>query len=477
MNENNGPQHQPQYQGPQQGAPYLGAPYQQFGEQGGPSWYGPPVRPRRRRKLVAVAGVLSLLAVTAAGTVAWGIDQQVAGGNTAQFSQSMDPAAVAAKVAPGLVNINTELSYQGARAAGTGMVLTSDGEVLTNHHVIEGATKITATDVGNGKTYEATVVGYDESHDIAVLKLKNASGLQTVKTGDSDKVAVGDQVVGVGNAGGDGGQPSYAAGKVTGLNQSITASDASGTDPEHLTGMIETDANIQSGDSGGPLVNAAGEVIGVDTAASAANSQSGNEGRGEVGQTAYSPGSGPSELPGWFGDGNGYGYGEQPGSGEGQQQDPGQGFGQEQDPGQEQGPGFGQGPGQGQGQGNGQASPQGYAVPINRALDIADQIRGGKASSTVHIGASGMLGVSIVSSSTGSGAVVGDVIADGKADEAGISAGDTITSFDGKPVDSAETLSTLLDQHHPGDKISVTWVDQSGEQHTSTIELVQGPVR
>ena len=145
-------------------------------------------------------------------------------------------------------------------------MLTSDGVILTNHHVIEGATSITVTDVGNGKTYMASVVGYDEDHDIAVLKLKDASGLQTAKIGNSDAVKVGDQVVGIGNAGGKGGTPRYAAGKITALNQAITATDQNGQDPENLENLLETDADIQAGQSGGPLANANGEVIGVDTA-------------------------------------------------------------------------------------------------------------------------------------------------------------------------------------------------------------------
>lgn len=206
MNEQ-GPQY-PQYpQGP------YGPQYQQYGY--GP--FGPPQQPRKRRgRRLLGAGVLGLAAALVAGSVAWGIDQR-AGGNSARLSQTaFDPAAVAAKVSPGLVDVNAVLGYENARAAGTGIVLTSDGEVLTNHHVIEGATSITVRNVGNGKTYSASVVGYDEEHDIAVLKLKDASGLETAKTGDSGKVKLGDQVVGVGNAGGDGGDPSYAAGKVTG---------------------------------------------------------------------------------------------------------------------------------------------------------------------------------------------------------------------------------------------------------------------
>ena len=177
--------------------------------------------------------------------------------------------AIASEVAPGLVDIESTLSYQGAEAAGTGMVLTSKGEILTNNHVIEGASSIRVVDVGNGKTYGATVVGYDRTADVAVLQLEHASGLQTVRLGNSSSVRKGQGVVGIGNAGGSGGTPSFAGGSVTALDQSITASDEAEGTSEQLTGLIETNADIQPGDSGGPLVNSSGKVIGMDTAASA----------------------------------------------------------------------------------------------------------------------------------------------------------------------------------------------------------------
>src|ERR1700728_2170952 len=130
-----------------------------------------------------------------------------------------DISAIASKVDPGLVDINTTLSYQDEQAAGTGMVLTPTGEVLTNNHVIVGATSISVTDVGNGQTYSASVVGYDITQDLAVLQLRGASGLQTVSIGNSSTVSVGESVVGIGNAGGTGGTPSSAGGAVTALNQ------------------------------------------------------------------------------------------------------------------------------------------------------------------------------------------------------------------------------------------------------------------
>jgi S1-C subfamily serine protease len=183
-----------------------------------------------------------------------------------------DAAAIARGVDPGLVDITTTLSD--GTAAGTGMVLTSTGEVLTNNHVIDGARSISVRDVGNGKTYHATVVGYDRSQDIAVLQLTGASGLTTITPAGSEP-SNGAAVVGVGNAGGTGGTPSYAGGAITDTNASVSASDEYDGTSERLTGLLATDADIQAGDSGGPLVNAAGQVVGMDTAASAGDGLNG----------------------------------------------------------------------------------------------------------------------------------------------------------------------------------------------------------
>jgi S1-C subfamily serine protease len=190
-------------------------------------------------------------------------------------------AKVAAEVDPGLVDINTGISYQDATAAGTGMILTSNGIVLTNNHVIEAATSITVRDIATGKTYKAKVVGYDVAKDVAVLKMENASGLKTVTLGNSSDVTVNEQIVGVGNAGGTGGTPSYAAGTVVAKDQSINAqSEENPNGSENLSGLIETNAPIQPGDSGGPLVTLSGKVVGMDTAANS------NEGGYEFGQSA-----------------------------------------------------------------------------------------------------------------------------------------------------------------------------------------------
>jgi S1-C subfamily serine protease len=154
------------------------------------------------------------------------------------------------------------------------MILSSNGEVLTNNHVVAGATSITVTVVATGKTYQASVVGVDPADDVAVVQMKDASGLDTVRA-TSNTVNVGDDVVGVGNAGGVGGTPSAAAGQVTALNQSITATDEGGGNAEQLTGLIETNAAIAAGDSGGPLFNSNDEVVGMDTAASSGGASQG----------------------------------------------------------------------------------------------------------------------------------------------------------------------------------------------------------
>ena len=168
-------------------------------------------------------------------------------------------------IGTGVVVVNTNLAYQNGQAAGTGMVLTSSGEVLTNNHVINGATTIRVVVPGTGHSYAATVAGYDRSDDVAVLQLKGASNLKTVTT-DTSTPTVGQPVTALGNAGGTGTLTS-ASGTVTGLGKTIVARDESGVS-EQLRGLIETDAGVRPGDSGGPLLDADGEVVGMTTAAS-----------------------------------------------------------------------------------------------------------------------------------------------------------------------------------------------------------------
>ncbi|MBT1606126.1 trypsin-like peptidase domain-containing protein [Curtobacterium flaccumfaciens pv. betae] len=182
-------------------------------------------------------------------------------------TQSPATAATAADK-KGVVTINTVLNYdESSQAAGTGMVLTSDGTILTNNHVIQGATSITVTDETTGKEYKADVVGADATNDVAVLKLENASGLSTVTLDDDGEPSTGDTVKDVGNAEGTGNLVA-AEGTVTATDQDIQVQSESGTGTESLTGLIEISADIVSGDSGGPVLDSEGEVVGMATAAS-----------------------------------------------------------------------------------------------------------------------------------------------------------------------------------------------------------------
>ncbi|HVW18958.1 MAG TPA: trypsin-like peptidase domain-containing protein [Solirubrobacteraceae bacterium] len=170
--------------------------------------------------------------------------------------------AQSAPVGSGVVVINVRSSY--GAGAGTGMVLTSSGEVLTNNHVIEGASSIRVVVPQTGKRYTAKVVGYDVTHDVALLQMQGAPNLKAVTVGDSASLKVGQKVTAKGNAGGTG-SLTTTSGKVTALARSITVQDDNGGS-SRLTGLIETDANLQPGDSGGPLLDSAGRVIGMDAA-------------------------------------------------------------------------------------------------------------------------------------------------------------------------------------------------------------------
>lgn len=175
---------------------------------------------------------------------------------------------LAAKITPSLVDVETEIGSLGIGGAGSGIVLSSSGEVLTNNHVINQATVVEVVTKGNQKRYSAKVVGYDRNHDVAVLQIQNPGKLYPAAIGDSTAVRIGEPILGIGNAGGAGGKPIRAPGKVNNIGRSISTSDELTGSTEQLRGLIEILADIRPGDSGGPLVNEAGQVIGVNTAAS-----------------------------------------------------------------------------------------------------------------------------------------------------------------------------------------------------------------
>ena len=175
---------------------------------------------------------------------------------------------LAARITPSLVDVETEIRNLGIGGAGSGIVLSGSGEILTNNHVINQATTVEVVTKGNQKRYSARVVGYDRNHDVALLQIQNPGRLIPAAVGDSNAVRIGEPILGIGNAGGAGGKPIRAPGKVNNVGRSISTSDELTGSTEQLKGLIEILADIRPGDSGGPLVNEAGQVIGVNTAAS-----------------------------------------------------------------------------------------------------------------------------------------------------------------------------------------------------------------
>ncbi len=230
---------------------------------------------------------------------------------TSARTPNIDVDKVTGIIDPSVVDLTATLATGRGQVAGTGLVLTSAGAVLTNNHVIAGTETISAQVGGAGTKYTAHVVGYDVTDDLAVVQLEGASDLPVAPIGDTASAHVGDSIVAIGNAGGVGGTPSSAAGTITAFGQRVTATDSFGTDRETLSDMIEISAAIEPGDSGGPVVDTASRVIGLTAAAA----------------------TGGDLLPA--------------------------------------------------------SAVSGFAIPIDRAREVADQIRAGRSSKSVHVGAAG----------------------------------------------------------------------------------------
>lgn len=406
-------------------------------------------QPRSRRRRVIAGGTVLATGLAVAG---WGVSDALSSDaatrgfpsvSNLSASASVDASTAAAAVNNFVVDIDATDGYSGQADAGTGTVITSNGDVLTNNHVVAGATSVTVTLVSTGRTYQAQVLGTDATDDVALLKLKGASGLATIKAGDGSAVAAGIGVAAVGNALGRAGTPTVTTGSITGTGRSITASDGDGSASETLTGLLETDADVVSGDSGGPLVDSSGQVIGMDTAASTSESDgsgfessaitSSNDGYaipittalgiarkiasgkasativiGTPGFLGVALGSSPSSSSSDGGLGGGYGDG---------------GFGSQD------------------GSGLGTAYSSG-----------ADDQTG-----------------------TSPGLTVAGVEPNSPADRAGISAGDTITSVNGTAVSSGDALSAAMDKTHGGDRATIGWTDSTGSSQQATVTLIAGP--
>ena len=427
-------------------------------------WGMPPQPPHHRGRRALSFAVVAVLGVGIGAAAAFGVARNTSQPTTSSpgaqaiprpgaqraplqnaGTSNINTQAIASAVSSSVVDVTSKLQYSNETAEGTGIVISSSGLVLTNNHVIDGSTSVTAVIDGSGRSYRARVLGTDKTDDVALLQLQGASGLKAASVGDSSKVAVGDAVVALGNAGGQGGTPTVTSGAITGLNRSITAGDRGRADTETLHGMLQTDAYIVAGDSGGPLVNSSGQVIGMDTAAASNNTgQSQNIGFAipvnhalsiareiasgqsssavQIGERGFL-GVGVADISTGCQSGFGGGPGGSFGGG------PGGGFGGGS------GGSFGGGPGGSFGGGPGGGS----TAPVN------------------------------------SGALVCNVFSGTPVQSAGVSAGDVITALNGTTVTSAESLTTAMQSKRPGNSVSLAWVDTSGQSHTATITLAVGP--
>jgi S1-C subfamily serine protease len=381
----------------------------------------PPVSNSVWHQIAAAVVIAAVVAAAAGAGIGWSLARTINAHNgtaqtntqpitqqPAQPGSPIQPApsaggrlntdAIAAKVDPAIVDINTVVGS--GQAAGTGQIVTSNGEILTNNHVVDRSTSIQVTIAGRSQTYSAHVIGVDPSADIALIQIDGVSGLPTVSFASASSVKVGDPILALGNALGQGGTPDVSQGSITALDQTITASEG-GSKSEQLTGMLQSDATIYPGDSGGPIVNSSGQVVGMITA-------------GDV-----------------------------------------QGF-------------------------RSSASTVNYAIPSDTLLSVINQIRSGQASSQIIYGQTGYIGVTVQNIDSGisaqlnlkvsSGALVQGVQSSSPAASAGITRYSVITSVAGTSITNIDDLGSTLLAHKPGERVPITWVNQSGT-HTATVTL------
>ena len=380
--------------------------------------------------LSAAAGVgttLTVQHVTGTGPRATGMPRDA----TVDRPTAMNDEAVYDDVEPGVVDVTASLQYLQETAKGTGFVIdAAAGLVLTNNHVIDGATSVMVTSVTSGQSYPARILGYDVTNDIALLQLRGATGLKAVSTGDSAHLRVGLPVLAIGNEAGQGGSPTVAPGVISSLGRTIVARDSSSGLTETLHGMMQTNADIRPGDSGGPLADAAGRVIGIDTAAGGSIAYSGyaipiNQALPVARQIAAGRPGGHVQigLPAFLGvllpDST-------------------------------------------------NASPQRQASQqLHQTGAVSSSGRGCSNGDTTATPAS--------IAPVRSGALVDGVLCGTAAAAADLFAGDVITSIGGRAVTSPGSLTTLVSRYRPGSKAALAWVAPGGGPHTAVVTLTAGP--
>jgi S1-C subfamily serine protease len=425
---------------------------------------------RRRGRLVVYAAVILLAAglgsaaamglTSHPGTPPTGVSSHQVPGpqNDESGGGSLRTSAVAARVDPGVVDIDALIAYSGGTSSeGTGMLISQDGLILTNNHVINGSNSIHVRPaVTRGrKEYTATVVGYDATHDVALLKISEPTGLRPVAVGNSDQIKVGTPVVALGNAEGQGGLPRAAAGIINSLNKTINPTDESTGATETLHNMLQTNADVVSGDSGGPLANGAGQVVGMTTA-NASSSQSSssvlgyaipiNTALAVAHQIAAGQASSTVQigLPGFLGV-----LVPQSNSSSPQQQ----AAQQRQQERQQSGQGSQTGPGDGNGS-SGSGTGSSHCVLDNSQTSVPASI-----------------------APVSHGALVDGVLCSTAAATAGLVSGDVITSVNGQPVSTPSGLTQSVSGLRPGAKVKLGWETKAGQHRARTVTLGAAPAK
>ena len=380
--------------------------------------------------VAAAAGVGTTLAVQHVSSARPGATRAPHNAAADQLG-AMNDEAVYDEVEPGIVDVTSNLRYLQDTAEGTGFVIdAAAGLVLTNNHVIDGATSITVTPVMSGKSYPAQVLGYDLTDDIALLQLQGVTGLKAVTLGNSSHVRVGAPVLAIGNEAGQGGPPTVAPGVISSLDRTIVASDQTSGLTEILHGVMQTNADIRPGDSGGPLADAAGRVIGIDTAAG--------------GNTVYSGYAIPIDqaLP----------IAARIAAGR---------------PGARIQIGL--------------PASLGVLLPDSTSADprrqASQELRqtGAISSSGSNCTSGDTTAIPASIAPARSGALVDGVLCGTAAATAGIFAGDVITSIGGRAVTSPGSLTAIVSRYRPGSKAALAWVSPGGSLHTAAVTLDAGP--
>jgi S1-C subfamily serine protease len=348
--------------------------------------------------------------------------------------RELSDEAIYARVQPSVVDVTATLRYDDETASGTGFFVDSqDGLVLTNNHVIRDATSVTVTIPATKQTYQAQIVGADPSADVAVLRISPLPGTVSAPLGDSATVAVGANVVAIGNRAGAGGAPVPAPGVISAIGRTIQAADGTSGFTETLHGMLQTTARIQPGDSGGPLVDATGTVIGVDTAAGTGGSEAGYAIPIDTAMAAERQITRGRPAPGIA-----LGVG-----------------------------GF-----------------LGVIIPSSSAASPRAQVAEERSLGTDAADSAPQIGCLPTEVGVGvpdsvapvdSGALVDGVLCGTGADAAGISAGDVIITADGRTVSSPNGLTAIVSDFRPGSVVEITWVSPAGATRASRVRLDAAP--